>query len=63
MGFADGRNQNPNSAWKALLGLAKLGGSIDPTALRGCEWARNWRAVEKRMQAVRKILQERFKTD
>ena len=62
MGFADERTNNPNLAWKALLGLASLGGAID-TVPRGCEWARNWNALEKRMEELRKILRERFKTE
>jgi hypothetical protein len=62
LGFLDQRTMNPSLAWKALLELAKLGGTIEAVP-KGCEWASNWAAVEKRMQELRKTLRRHFKTD
>ena len=45
-----------------MLELAKLGGTIEAVP-SGCEWASKWTAVEKRMEELRKILREHFKTD
>ena len=62
MGFADGRTKNPKLAWKALLELAKLGGTIS-TVPKFCDWARDWKSLEKRMEELRKTLRKHFKVD
>ena len=62
LGFMDAKTKNPNSAWKALQELARLGGTIN-TPPKRCKWARDWTAVKKRMEEVRQILCEAFKTD
>ena len=61
LGFADGRTKNPSFAWQALQELARLGGKLGSVP-KDCLWAKDWPAVEKRMEELRKILRERFKT-
>ena len=56
MGFEDGRDGKPNSAWKMLLTLARSGGVIRRDKTAPLEWPR----VEKRMQEIRQILKSRF---
>lgn len=62
LGFADGRTTNPNFAWQAFQELARRGGTIDSVP-KSCLWAKDWPAVEKRMEEVRKTLCRYFNTD
>ena len=62
LGFADGRTTNPNFAWQALQELARQGGTLGSVP-KFCEWAKNWEAVEKRMEEVRELLRRHFQTD
>jgi hypothetical protein len=56
MGFADGRNGNPNQAWTTLRVLAEGRGLIrDAAHARG-----QWEKVEKRIQEIRQVLREHF---
>jgi hypothetical protein len=54
-GFADGRNENPNQAWKVLRALATEGVIRNET-----EAGLPWPKVEKQIQEIRKILRKRF---
>lgn len=54
-GFADGRNENPNQAWKMLRALAAEG-VIRNEKEAGLPWPK----VEKQIQEIRKILRKHF---
>lgn len=54
-GFADGRNENPNQAWKVLRALAAEG-----VIRNEKEAGLPWRKVEKQIQEIRKILRKHF---
>jgi hypothetical protein len=54
-GFADGRNENPNQAWKILRALAAEGVIRDEKDA-GLPWTK----VEKQIQEIRKILRKHF---
>jgi hypothetical protein len=55
-GFADGRTQNPNKAWKLLRAMAEERGIIRDGKAVGEEWSK----VEKRIQEIRRVLREYF---
>jgi hypothetical protein len=54
-GFADGRTENPNQAWKMLRALAVEGVIRNPKDA-GLPWPK----VEKQIQEIRKILRKHF---
>jgi hypothetical protein len=54
-GFADGRNENPNQAWKILRALAAEG-----VIRNEREVGLPWPKVEKQIQEIRKILRKHF---
>ena len=54
-GFADGRNENPNQAWKMLRTLA-----ADGVLRNEREAGVPWPKVEKQIQQIRKILRKHF---
>lgn len=57
MGFMDRRDEKPNESWIILRKLAQQGGILADSAAAG----KNWPAVEKHMQRIRKALRERFR--
>ena len=64
LGLADRRDRRstkPNRAWRALQELARRRGTIE-SGSAPFEWARDWTAVGKRMQEVRRAFRKHFKT-
>lgn len=55
LGFEDRRDGKPNKAWLTLRELADLDGTIGAAKTR-----QEWPKVEKRIQAIRKVLRRRF---
>jgi hypothetical protein len=54
LGFDDGRNHKPNSAWETLRSLAEQGGTLETST------ASTWPKVEKRIQEIRRVLRKHF---
>jgi hypothetical protein len=55
-GFSDGRNERPRQAWTVLRVMAESNGIVRNAQKTGGDWPR----VEKRIQEIRKLLQEYF---
>jgi hypothetical protein len=56
MGFMDKRDEKPKKSWIILRNLAQQGGTLADSA--GAR--KNWSAVEKHIQRIRKALREHF---
>jgi len=56
LGFADSRNGKPNQAWATLRSIAQERGVMR----NGAKTGREWLAVEKRIQEIRKLFRKHF---